>query len=312
MIYIIDYGLNNLFELLRDDYGTLEVKIDNDEFTLTKDKSFTISKIPEKIFKKTILQRRIGHYDYNGQILSIEERSVIWSDLRKNGFWDGEDEDIWVFDTREDKTKFEEFERNCKPLFLEPEIIWDEVEFRVIKKQWIEEKYRPFIVSQIVISNNPANVKAICEYSPSFEQMFKKYAIELGFIEVEDKSFTDNTKGKKFSFHSGIRFSKCNGEYVTKFFENRYLFVPKKGTYEECIASFERDFNAIANYLNLQLASIENKQMEPLAIKKCYDLVQNIESVAGKVDSMKSTRSEYNSLFKLITNLKTLLLEASK
>lgn len=43
-----------------------------------------------------------------------------------------------------------------------------------------------------------------------------------------------------------------------------------------------------------------------------YDLVQNIESVAGKVDSMKSTRSEYNSLFKLITNLKTLLLEASK
>ena len=139
MIYIIDYGLNNLFELLRDDYGTLEVKIDNDEFTLTKDKSFTISKIPEKIFKKTILQRRIGHYDYNSQILSIEERSVIWSDLRKNGFWDGEDEDIWVFDTREDKTKFEEFERNCKPLFLEPEIIWDEVEFRFIKKQWIEE-----------------------------------------------------------------------------------------------------------------------------------------------------------------------------
>lgn len=38
MIYIIDYGLNNLFELLRDDYGTLEVKIDNDEFTLTNRK----------------------------------------------------------------------------------------------------------------------------------------------------------------------------------------------------------------------------------------------------------------------------------
>lgn len=308
MIYIIDYGLGNLFELMRDDYGTLDVKIDGDEFSLTKDKSFSLTKIPEIISKKTVLPKRIGHYEYNGQVLSADERSVIWSDLRKNGFWDGEDDDVWVFDTREDKLKFEEFERECKPVYLEPEVKWDEVEFQVIKKQFVEEKYRPFIESQIVISNNPSKVEAICHYSPNFEQLFRKQAIGLGFVEVEDKTFGDNTKGKKFSFHTGIRFSKCNGEYVNKFFEGKRLFEPKKGTYNDCIIAFERDFNAISSYLNLQLQAIEGVKLESATVKAVYDALIEIKMTANRVDSMKATRSEYNSLLKRISALELKLL----
>ncbi len=227
MIYIIDYGLNNLFELFKNDYGTLKCRIGVVDFELGQN-PITLTKIPEKIFKKVELSKRIGHYEFDGKILSIEDRTDLWKELRKNGFYDGEDDDVWVFETREDKLKFEEFERNWKPVYLEPEIRWDEVEFQMIKKQFIEEKYRPFIQSQIVIENRPDKVEAICTYSPNFEMMFRKQANELGFIEVEDKSFTDHTKGKKFSFHSGIRFSKCNNEYVNKFFENKGLFNSKE------------------------------------------------------------------------------------
>lgn len=311
MIYIIDYGLKNLYEIFKQGYGSEIVKIGDNEVTLSQ-QLMTLTEIPDKILKKIILQKRIEHYEYNSQVLTNEEWLEQWKKLRKNGFWDGEDEDIWVFDTREDKSNFEEFERNWKPIYLEPEIKWEETSFEIIKKQFIEEKYRPFIVSQIVITNNSGKVESICQYYPSFEQMFRKIGNDYGFIEVEDKSFSDNTKGKKFSFHSGIKYSKCNGEYVTKFFENKGLFSDKKGTYEDCIVAFERDYNAISTYLKLQLAKINQKEISSLTLKECYDLIQHIKSTARNVDSMKSTRSEYNSLLKLISSLEEKILNETK
>lgn len=308
MIYIIDYGLNNLFELFKNDYGTLKCKIGEIEFELGND-PITLTSISDKIFKKVELLKRIGHYEFDGKILSNEDRSTQWRELRKNGFYDGEDNDIWVFDTREDKLKFEEFERNWKPVFLEPEVRWDEVEFQVIRKQFIEEKHRPFIESQIVIETRPDKVEAICTYSPNFDMMFRKQAIELGFAEIEHKTFDASTKGKKFSFHSGIKYSKCNDEYVSKFFENKGLFNSKKGTYDDCVTSFERDYNAIATYLNLQVQTIEKIEIEPLMIRTVYDAILNIKSTANKIDSMKATRSDLNSLLKQISALETKLLE---
>lgn len=308
MIYVIDYGLNNLFELFKNDYGTLKCKIGETEFELRKD-PITLTSIPDKIFWKVELQKRISHYEFGEKTLSIDERSAMWLDLRKNGAWAGEDDDVWVFETREDKLKFDEFERDWKPVFTEPEIRWEDVEFQVIKKQFIEEKYRPFIESQIVIETRHDKVEAICTYSPNFDTMFRKQAIELGFVEVEDKTFADNTNGTKFSLHCGYKFSKCNGGYVNKFFENKGLFVAKKGTYDECVVAFERDYNAIASYLNLQVQIIEQKSLEPLMVKIVYDSIVSIKISANRVDSMKSTRSDYNQLLKLIAQLEQMLLK---
>ena len=134
------------------------------------------------------------------------------------------------------------------------------------------------------------------------------YNLAFMFVEVEDKSFADNTKGKKFSFHSGIKFSKCNAEYVSRFFENKGWFISKKGTYEDCIASFERDYNAIATYLNLQVQAIDGKAMEPLMVKTVYDAIINIKSTANRVDSMKATRTDYKSLLNQISALEVKLL----
>lgn len=306
MIYVIDYGLDNLFELFKNDYGTLKCKIGETEFEIGQN-PITSTSIPDKILKKVELHKRIGHYEFDGKILSVKDYSVVWEDYRKNGYYD-DDEDRFIFDTREDRENFNEFEKNWKPVYLEPEVRWDEVEFQIIKKQFIEEKYRPFIESQIVIETRPDKVEAICTYSPNFDVMFRKQAIEFGFVEVEDKSFTDNTKGKKFSFSSGVRFSKCNDEWVNKFFENKGWFISKKGTYEDCIASFERDYNAIATYLNLQVQAIDGKAMEPLMVKTVYDALLSIKSTANRVDSMKATRTDYRSLLNQISALESKLL----
>ena len=310
MIYIIDYGLKDLFEIFKRGYGSDIVRIGDIEFTLSE-QPVTLTEIPSQLFKKVSLPTRVGHFEFEGQTMSIDEYNSKWKELTKNRYYD-DDEDRYIFETREDKSNFEEFERNWKPIHLEPEIKWEETSFEVIRKQFIEEKYRPFIKSQIVISNRSDKVESICQYYPNFDQMFKKIGNEYGFVEVEDKPFTDHTKGKKFSFHSGIKYSKCNGEYVTKFFENKGLFVDKKGTYEDCIIAFERDYNAISTYLKLQSSMIDQKELSPLTLKECYDLIQSIKSTARKVDSMKLTRSDYNNLLKLISSLEEKILNETK
>ena len=51
MIYIIDYGLKNLYEIFKQGYGSEIVKIGDNEVTLSQ-QLMTLTEIPDKILKK--------------------------------------------------------------------------------------------------------------------------------------------------------------------------------------------------------------------------------------------------------------------
>lgn len=306
MIYIIDYGFTNLFEILSTQSTDL-LKIGEIEFKLHRDEPMTIASIPSQIFKQVALPSRIGHYKNGDETMSVVGYQAKYKELIKYRYWD-DDLERDVFETREELKQYEDFMASWKPVYLEPETNWEIIEFEVIKKQFIEEKYRPIIVSQISVNSNPGVVESICKYNPSFEMMFRQIANGMGFVEIPDKMSVD-TKGKKYSFNSGTRFSKCNDQYVSKFFEKQgTIFTPQKGLYEDCVKSFERDYNVIYQYINMVAQTVDNVAIAPLLVGELYEMIDNCITYANKVDSMKSTRDSYKALLQQLSKVKNRLL----
>ena len=307
MLFIIDYGLNGLFELRAYGAGTtLNLKIGDYEFKL-ENFPITITEIPTEILIRKQYPDAISHYEFDGSRLSVLDYKTVCSQLAAFRYYD-EDEDRWLFDTKEEKEAYDQFIRSWKAVYTEPESRYEPTQFEIIRKQWIPEKYRPFITSQIVIPtvsrNEQQRVEAICVYSGGFSGMFKKIADELGFTPVLNSS--SDTKGKKYHLNES-RFTQCNGQYVSKYFGGGNLFCTMTGSFDQCVSAFDRDYNAIYSYLNLVNQEIEGKQIEPLTAKAVYDMILECKQYANAVDSMKSTRDAHKRLLASLVNIENKL-----
>lgn len=309
MLFIIDYGLNGLFELQQTGFSTLNLKIGGYEFELSN-LPMTVTEIPTEILIKKTYSPSVSHYEFDGVRLSVLDYNTERKKMELPRYYD-DDDDRYVFNTKEEKEAYDQFIRNWKAIYTEPETRYEPIQFEVVRKQWIPEKYRPFISSQIVIpsgwGSEQKKVEAICVYSGGFGKMFKKIADEIGFQELTQSTPYNDTKGKKYHLNNGIEYTHCNGQYVTKYFENQYLFNTVKGTFDQCVTAFDRDYNAIYSYLNLVNQELEGKQIEPLTAKAVYDMILECKKNANAVDSMKSTRDEYKRLLASLVKIENKL-----
>lgn len=128
-----------------------------------------------------------------------------------------------------------------------------EFEYRKFLEQWqkVEEGYEERVEYGIDIELFPESpfpsikpfrlagkdVKPLFEYTPNLLGLVHEVAREFSYVQVEDKTFGDNTERKKWSVssHSGIEYLKLNGNYAWTGNKNKPDFRGvSAGTLEEC------------------------------------------------------------------------------
>lgn len=307
MIQVIDYQTDNLYGLIIHDYRGLEVKINNVEFKLDHQKEATITSLPDKIFKKVSVPAQIeGYINTEGRIMSVEEWNAENTRLKSFKEYDNDSEElIWV--TKEDKVIYDDFIKEWTPVYSKPEIVWKEENFEIVVKEFIPEKYKDFIKSSIIINteNKVGHYKAICTYYPNPSLTIRKVGLDLGFIEVPDKNFSDNTLGKHFSISNTnpLEYSRVNNVFLS-LSKNYAIFRECKGSLEHCIEQYQKDYNLVYNKFLIQKNLIENKQIDPEERKELYTLLERCLSAYNRIDASKRTMSDYNSLGKTLISLK--------
>ena len=113
MIYIIDYGIKDLFEIrYHSNYGSIDIKIEDREFRLPANNPMTISSFPTEILMKTLKPSQIiGYETIGGETqITIETYKEKLAFLKSFGSYD--DDDNFIFETREDKTNYDAFTSN--------------------------------------------------------------------------------------------------------------------------------------------------------------------------------------------------------
>lgn len=314
MIQVVDYQ-NELYGISQTlDWGgsSLNLKIGEVEFTLPLKTELTITKIPKEIFQKKVISPEVtGYVDASGNKLRIDEFKSRLTEFNKLKVWDDDtEESIW--ETKEDKLKYESFIDTWKPVYSEQKIEWIPVEFEVVVKQHVPDKYKSFITSGLItetrtIEGNSFNrcKKAICYYNTKAATMIRMAANELGFDIVENEY---HTEGKKIciSKHSDsvLRFSKINGNYFKIGEEVWKKYKNVTGTLEQCIAQYEWEYNQIHDYLLEVRNTIEFKTINPEERKELLELLEKSLSQYNKVDSMKNTRTYYNDLGRTLNLIK--------
>lgn len=314
MIQVVDYQneLYGISQTLEWCGGSLNLKIGEVEFTLPLKTELTITEIPKEIFQKKVISPEVtGYVDKFGNSIRVDEFKGALTEFNKLKVWDDDaEESIW--ETKEDKTNYEFFLSNWKPVYSEQKIEWIPVEFEVVIKQHVPDKYKSFITSSIIletrtIEGNSFNKckKAICSYFTNPAAMIRMVANELGFNIVENEN---KTEGKNISIYkiadSVLRFSKVNGNYFRIGEEVWRMYRNVTGTLEQCIAQYEWEYKQIYDYLLGVRNTIENKTISPEERKELLELLEKGLSQYNKVDSMKSTRTYYNELGRTLNLIK--------
>lgn len=314
MIQVVDYQ-NELYGISQTlDWGgsSLNLKIGEVEFTLPLKTELTITEIPKEIFQKKVISPEVtGYVDANGNTLRVDEFKNTLTEFNKLKVWDDDaEESIW--ETKEDKLKYETFLSNWKPVYSEQKIEWIPVEFEVVLKQHVPDKYKSFITSSLItetrtIEGNSFNrcKKAICYYNTNPATMIRMVANELGFNIVENEN---KTEGKNISIYkiadSVLRFSKVNGNYFRIGEEIWKKYRNVTGTLEQCIAQYEWEYKQIYDYLLGVRNTIENKTINPEERKELQDLLEKGLSSYHRVINTKSTQSYYNELGRTLNSIK--------
>ena len=314
MIQVVDYQ-NELYGISQTlDWGgnTLSLKIGEVEFSLPLKTEITITEIPKEIFQKKVISPEVtGYVDVYENTLKVDEFKNALTEFNKLKVWDDDaEESIW--ETKEDKVNYEFFLSNWKPVYSEQSIEWIPVEFEVVVKQHVPDKYKSFITSGLIletrtIEGNSFNrcKKAICYYNTNATTMIRMVANELGFNIVENEH---KIEGKNIFIYkvsdSVLRFSKVNGNYFKIGEEVWKKYRNVTGTLEQCIAQYEWEYKQIYDYLLGVRNTIENKTINPEERKELLDLLDKAAIQYNKVDSMKSTRIYYNDLGRTLNLIK--------
>lgn len=313
MIQVVDYQ-NELYGISQTlEWGgrSLDLKINDVEFVLPLKTEITITEIPKEIFQKEIISSKvIGYVDNMGNTLEIDEFKKISAKFNNLKVWD-DDLEEFIWETKEDKLKYGTFIHTWNPVYSEQSIEWVPIEFEVVIKQHIPDKYKDFITSSIIletrtIENNRFKCKkAICYYNTNATTMVRMVANELGFNIVENEN---KTEGKNISIYkiadSVLRFSKVNGNYFKIQEEVWKKYRNVTGTLEQCVAQYEWEYKQIYDYLLGVRNTIENKTINPEERKELLDLMDKAAIQYDNVDSMKSTRTYYNELGRTLNLIK--------
>lgn len=314
MIQVVDYQneLYGISQTLEWGGSSLNLKIGQVEFTLPLKTELTITEIPKEIFQKKVISPEVtGYVDKFGNSIRVDEFKGALTEFNKLKVWDDDaEESIW--ETKEDKLKYETFLSNWKPVYSEQKIEWIPVEFEVVIKQYVPDKYKSFITSSIIletrtIEGNSFNKckKAICSYFTNVTTMIRMVANELGFNVVENEN---KTEGKNISIYeiadSVLRFSKVNGNYFRIGEEVWKKYRNVTGNLEQCVAQYEWEYKQIYDYLLGVRNTIENKTINPEERKELLDLMDKAAIQYDNVDSMKSTRTYYNELGRTLNLIK--------
>lgn len=313
MIQVVDYQ-NELYGISQtQEWGgnTLNLKIGEVEFTLPLKTELTITEIPKEIFQKKVISPEVtGYVDKFGNSIRVDEFKGALTEFNKLKVWDDDaEESIW--ETKEDKLKYESFLSNWKPVYSEQKIEWIPVEFEVVIKQHVPDKYKSFITSSIIletrtIEGNSFNKckKAICSYFTNATTMIRMVANELGFTIVENEHKTEGKNIFIYKSSDVLRFSKVNGNYFRIGEEVWKKYRNVTGTLEQCITQYEWEYKQIYNYLLGVRNTIENKIINPEERKELLELMDKAAIQYNKVDSMKSTRTYYNELGRTLNLIK--------
>lgn len=279
-------------------------------FVITGDKPISLAQIPTKIELKEEVRPQLSHYTSpSGETMSIDLFKSTQLHLLSFKTND-DDEDEYMWETREDKIKYENFLANWKPVYDDPRESWKEVEFQVVKQEEVPDQYKDFITSTIIIDTSGNNdfKKSLCRYYSNPAKMMRVVAEELGFqITTIDKA--EATRGKTVFIYESrpLEFSRCNEEFV-KFDENtRRSFGNKEGSLEQCIKKYELEYSTIYNKL-LSIANvIDNKAVTGIERAELLKILDTAMIIYRSVDPYKSTRTNYRDLGSKLTELRNKL-----
>ena len=114
MIQVVDYQ-NELYGISQTlDWGgsSLNLKIGEVEFTLPLKKELTITEIPKEIFQKKVISPEVtGYVDKFGNSMRVDEFKNTLTEFNKLKVWD-DDAEEFIWETKEDKLKYEFFINN--------------------------------------------------------------------------------------------------------------------------------------------------------------------------------------------------------
>lgn len=294
MIQIIDYNLD-FFELfIQKSYSNLI--IDGVKNSIGSYNKYTISKIPQKIQTETSTPSA-PDYEYLGKKLSSTEFSNLRNSFINPDYF--EDEDCPKFLTQEDKNKYEDLISSAVTVLNPPVTSIIDLEFEVVKKEFVPSKYENFIKSSIILDNG---YKAICTYTFHYQTMLRDIAKKNGFNEVVDAAFTNNTKGKYFSINSSkLEYCKVNNTYVTEYLKDKKLTINTKGSLEQCVSAYTNDYSVLETFFLIQIQKIDGVTLSNIA--SILEELYKIRNLFSFVDTKQSTRDQYSTGMKNLKNL---------
>lgn len=290
MIQIVNYG-DGLYELI----GSARYDIRIDGVEAPKVAELTLNQVPKLIEEKKIVKGGVIHYLWADKIITFLEYQTV-KNLRNY-----EDDGV-EFETREDKEKWESYMTNCKPVYAEDKIEWRPLEFTVLYKQKISKEHSDYIKSSYVFPgywDKEKIIEAICTYTPNEDKMLRGILVSKDFEEVPHNTFSDHTKGRKFDIYDGVKFSKINNTYISKYFTGG-CFKPTKGSYEQCIEAYDRDVQAITNVVQMIERQFSEVPLERQALKEAIDKLDICKSTLYKISVAKSYKQDYNYVYRTL------------
>jgi hypothetical protein len=298
-IQLINYG-TGLYELINP--GRKNLRVDGIE--LPVEGTYCLNEVPKVIEYKVVKPVVLLHYIKDNNIVTLAEYKQVLN-LKLFG-----DEPV-MFETTEDRDLYNYYVNNSKPVYSEPETVWVQYEINVLYKEFIPDEYKAFISSNYVYPSishytPPEPVKAICTYTAFQNIMLRSTLVSKGFEEVEYSIFDSKSKGKKFEINDGIKFSRINETYISKYFSS-HLFKSAKGSFEECKQACDRDLQAVTEVVNMFVKQFEEVPLDRQLLKDSLDTMFLVKDRLDKISVSKSYKDDYNaarnSVVKAINNL---------
>lgn len=222
--------------------------------------------------------------------LSISEYNEQREMLKNKGYYEDYDREILVFDDVADEITYKRFLQEWKLQSKEEETRTQE-EYEIIN---LEDSPNPYIRSYRTIGKG---LEPLFDYSPHPVAMFKEIATKFGFTEVPDQSFKSNTAGRYYSIptHSGIEYVKMNDKYLFTG-GNKITFYGITGTYQECEARFNSDYQKIHDVVKKAYLVLENKELSDLQTKWVIEILTHLKDHIYKIDPMKKSYKDLRDL----------------
>lgn len=280
-VEVHDYLIPNLYRVLIK-YSSDVYKINDIDQEFGKGE-YTINEEVKSVKKKT--QRNITEYykDAEGERMSIEEYNALKEKLHNERVWD-EEQETYVYDTKETKELFNRI-ITFLPMYSPTVTEWVDVPFTVFKKQFVEEKYKDFIASDIILGYS---TKSICTYNRNMTEMAKRELEQREYKQVHSTTYKDDPQ-KTYRLIGDTLFLTGGGTLKLQIDSS---FVE---SYENCVKKYEDDLRTIKNVLDFHSLCVNNVKANKAQIKS---IVEKLTSFSNEltVEKIRDRNFKNNAL----------------